>query len=118
MAFLASCSRSSAKGLGLAPGVEEDCIEDCGLVVAECGAEVAVEAVGAASCSRSSAKGLGLVSGAGAGCGEVTGAMEVVEVILVGVAKLFEIRATVSLASRKLPVTLKSWLTSWSDFGV
>ena len=32
-----------------------------------------------------------------AGCGEVTGAMEVVEVTVAGVAKLFEIRATVSL---------------------
>ena len=98
MAFLASCSRSSAKGLGLAPGVEEDCIEDCGLVVAECGAEVAVEAVGVA------------VEVGVAGCGEVTGAMEAAEATVAGVAKLFEIRATVSLASRKLPVTLKSWL--------
>ena len=80
LAFLASCSRSSAKGLGLAPGAEVDCVGIFGFAVADCGVGAVVEAM--------------------------------------GVAKLFEIRATVSLASRKLPVTLKSWLTSWSDFGV
>jgi len=106
LAFLASCSRSSAKGLGLAPGVDVDFTEACELVVAEYEFGAAVEAMEVA------------VEVGVAGCGEVTGAMEVVEVTVAGVAKLFEIRATVSLASRKLPVTLKSWLTSWSDFGV
>ena len=103
---MASCSRSSAKGLGLALGAEVDCVEDCGLAVAEYEFGAAVEVMGAAV-------DVGVV-----GCGEVTGAMEAVEVTVAGAAKLLEIRATVSLASRKLPVTLKSWLTSWSDFGV
>ena len=102
MAFLASCSRSSAKGLGFAPGVGADCVcvEGCGLVVARCEAGAATWLIGVA------------------GCGGVTGVAKAVGVTVEGVVRLFEIRATVSLASRKLPVTLKSWLTSWSDFGV
>ena len=45
LAFLASCSRSSAKGLGLALGAEVDCVEDCGLAVAECGVGAVVEVI-------------------------------------------------------------------------
>ena len=83
-------------------------------MVAECGAEVVVEVMGAAV----EVMGVAVEVIGAVDCGEAAGAMEAVEVTVAGVAKLFEIRATVSLASRKLPVTLKSWLTSWSDFGV
>ena len=94
------------KGLGLALGVEVGFAEGCELVVAEYEFGAAVEIVGAA------------VEAGVVGCGEVTGVVKAAEAILAGAVKLLEIRATVSLASRKLPVTLKSWLTSWSDFGV
>ena len=113
LAFLASCSRSSAKGLGLALGAEVVFTEACELVVAEHEFGAAVEVIGVAVEVVGAAVEVGVV-----GCGKETGAMEAVEVTAAGAAKLFEIRATVSLASRKLPVTLKSWLTSWSDFGV